>query len=112
MSRNVIRLTESELKQMVKEQVKKYMTERIKWEKGMSDDEVRKRRNDRHRADQEWDEYQSLHPYHDFGPSYADVHEFEWMANPEEMERDIESRRYWQHRSTQNHPNMVDTDED
>ena len=48
-------------------------------------------------------ESQSLHPYTEFEPSYDDLHDFDWFANPAEMERRTDSARYWKHKATQNH---------
>lgn len=44
MNKKLIRLTESDLHRIIKESVNKVLNERIKWEKGMSDDEVKHRR--------------------------------------------------------------------
>lgn len=51
MAKNKIRITESELKQIVTESVKKVLSERIKAEKGMTDDEVISRCMDNYHKD-------------------------------------------------------------
>jgi hypothetical protein len=99
----IIKLTESELKKVITESVKNVLAERIKSEIGMTDDQVRARRNKNYREDRDDIEYQSLHPYTEFGPSYDDLHDFDWFANPEEMERRTDSSRCWKHKALQNH---------
>ena len=109
--KNTIRLTESELKKVITESVKNILKERIKSEKGMTDDEVRTRRNKNYRQDRDDIEYQSLHPHTDFGPSYDDMHDFDWFANPDEMERKTDTARIWKHKASQNHRYMNDDGE-
>lgn len=99
----IIKLTESELKKVITESVKNILAERIKSEFGMTDDQVKARRNKNYREDRDNIEYQSLHPYTEFGPSYDDLHDFDWLANPEEMERRTDSARYWKHKASQKH---------
>ena len=101
--KNTIRLTESELKKVITESVKNILAERIKSEIGMTDDQVMARRNKNYREDRDGIEYQSLHPYTEFGPSYDDLHDFNWFANPEEMELRTASARYRKHKAKQNH---------
>lgn len=99
----IIKLTESELKKVITESVKNILAERIKSEIGMTDDQVRARRNKNYRDDRDNIEYQSLHPSTEFGPSYDDLHDFDWFTNPEEMERRTDSARYWKHKASQKH---------
>lgn len=109
--KNTIRLTESELKKIISESVKTILNERIKSELGMSDDEVRYRRNKNYRDDRDDVEYQTLHPYTDFGPSYDNLHDFDYFANPNEMERRTDSARMWKHKTSQNHRYINDDGE-
>lgn len=44
MEKKLIRLTENDLHRIIKESVNNILNERIKWEKGMSNDEVKRRR--------------------------------------------------------------------
>ena len=69
----------------------------------MTDDQVRARRNKNYREDRDDVEWQSLHPWRDCGPFYDDLHDFDWYANPEDMERRTASSRYWKHKALQNH---------
>ena len=103
MSKKTIKLTESDLKRVIAESVKSVLNERIKSEKGMTDDQVRNRRNRNYRDDRDDVEWQSLHPRRDFGPTYDDLHDYDWFANPEDMERRTESARMWKHKASQNH---------
>ncbi len=96
MDKKLIRLTESDLHRIIKESVNKVLNERIKWEKGMSDDEVKHRRLKREYDDANqnygkpiWQRYPEMPDESDINP-YID-----W-----EEKRDLD--RLNKHRKQQN----------
>ena len=100
--KQTIRLNEAQFYRFVKESVKRVLKERIAGEKGMSDVEVMRRRNDNFIKDMNytpnslWD--------NPFEPNYGDRIEMNsWFETPEETELKVASDRYNMHRATQNH---------
>ena len=96
MNKKLIRLTESDLHRIIKESVNKVLNERIKWEKGMSDDELKHRRLKREYDDANqnygkpiWQRYPEMPDESDINP-YID-----W-----EEKRDLD--RLNKHRKQQN----------
>ena len=96
MDKKLIRLTEGDLHRIIKESVNKVLNERIKWEKGMSDDEVKHRRLKREYDDANqnygkpiWQRYPEMPDESDINP-YID-----WEEN-----RDLD--RLNKHRKQQN----------
>ena len=100
MKKNVIRLTEGDLHRIIKESVNAILNERIKSEKGMSDDEVRYRRN-KHFSD-EMDKPRTVFDKYNDMPSVSDI-------DPYFAERDggvdnyLHRKRLEKHGASQNH---------
>lgn len=108
--KQVIRLNEAQFKQIVTEAVKKVLKERIAGEKGMSDAEVMRRRNDNFIKDKDYTP-NSLWG-NPFEPNYGDRIEMNaWFETPEETEFKVASDRYDRHLATQNHKYNDDLEE-
>lgn len=98
--KTLIRITEQDLHRMIKESVNRILSERIKGEKGMSDDEVMWRRNRNFEKDCDY----VPNKLHDdpFAPKYSDRIEMEAPYHtPEEMEHRVASDRLKRHNATQ-----------
>ena len=106
----IIRLTESDLYEMVRNSVDRILTERIKGERGMNDDEVMRRRN--RNFEQDCD-YAPNRLFSDpYSPNYSDRIEMESPYHtPEEMESRIANDRRKRHYATQriHKPSLKDT---
>lgn len=100
--KKIIRLTEEDLHNIVKESVDIILNERIKGELGMTDDEVMRRRNDNFRKDADYVP-NKLHDYYfPFTPNYTDREEMEAPYHtPEEMELKVARDRRHVHNLTQ-----------
>lgn len=98
---NKLRLTESQLHSLIKESVQR-ITERIKGELGMTDDEVMHRRNTNFKKDMDYVPNRLQDdPY---TPNYSDKQEREAMYHtPEEMELKVAHDRMRAHKAGQRH---------
>lgn len=98
---NKLRLTESQLHSLIKESVQR-ITERIKGERGMTDDEVMHRRNTNFKKDMDYVPNRLQDdPY---TPNYSDKQEREAMYHtPEEMELKVAHDRMRAHKAGQRH---------
>ena len=106
----IMRLTESDLHDIIKEAVGIILSERIKGENGMSDDEVMRRRNRNFEKDCDY----VPNRLHDdpYSPNYSDRIEMESpYHSPEEMERRVAKDRMMRHYATQkvHKPSLKDT---
>lgn len=102
---NKIRLTESQLKQIISESVKKALNERNRSEKGMSDDEVRSKRNQNFIDDM--DTPRNTYERNSSEPRYSDKLEMDWPYKGDEAtELKVEKDRRRKHAMTQNHKGL------
>ena len=97
-----IRLTEEDLNRIIENSVRKVINERVRGEKGMSDDEVRRRRNDNYCDDRDCNfKYNHLlsNPWE---PTYSDRMEMYGLGQDDDPNEYVERDRLAFHRRNQN----------
>ena len=100
--KRTIRLSESDLHRMIRNVVK----EAIKSENGMTDDQKRKRRNQRFMGDMKPDKHSITKPW-DTEPGFEDSLDREYPFKGQDwVDNKIESERMKQHRRTQKHSDI------